>query len=295
MCKCSICNGDDISITYEGKIRNGAVGTLTEDDYQIFRCNRCGVSWHEIRTYEPQKYYEGTTYRESVNGSSEIAVHYEICDKLALNKIRVMGTEGYRGKVIADIGSAGGVLLDYFKGVAKKTIGIEPSSTQRKELVSKGHEAYDYCQNALKDYREAVDIAVSFDVIEHVEEPQSFVDEIYELLAKGGKVILGTPTDYPLLRKEIGKLFEEFMFDVQHPWIFSEDSLKILFANAGFRNITIIKKQQYGLGNFVSWLVDKKPKGDIQLEWISETMDTAFKEMAIERYGGDYLLVFAEK
>ena len=75
---------------------------------------------------------------------------------------------------------------------------------------------------------------------------------------------------------------------------FSAEIIFALFKNAGFRNITIKKRQKYGLGNLLAWLNERKPRGDIKYDFISETIDAAYKaEMG--KYNAEYLVLYAEK
>ena len=154
---------------------------------------------------------------------------------------------------------------------------------------------YSYSSEALKDWGGKIDVITGFDVIEHVYEPGDFVADIYELLVKGGKCVIGTPTDYPILREMLGDSFNKFLFQVPHPWIFSEKSLKKMFEDAGFSKVDIVVTQKYGLGNLLAWLNDKAPRGNITYPFISPALDALYKEeMAANGYG-EYITVYAEK
>ena len=115
------------------------------------------------------------------------------------------------------------------------------------------------------------------------------------LLVRGGGIIVGTPSEYKHLRKFLGSDFNSFLFSVQHPWVFTEKSLKIIFEKAGFKNVTIKQYTLYGIGNFLAWLKEKKPTGNITYPYISTTIDEAWKSNLAETGNGDYLVVYASK
>lgn len=294
--KCKICGCEEIDVIYSGPIKTGLLDGYTSKSYDVFQCKNCDVIWNEAQSEKAAEFYESEEYRKKIEGSSELQVYYEKHDKEVLDKLQMTGTEIFRDKIVADIGCAGGSFLDYLNGVAKNIIAVEPSRTYQKALKEKGYYAYQYGSDALKEWKEKVDVITSFDVIEHVSDPQLFVDEMYKLLNKKGIVIVGTPTDYPVLRKMLGKEFDKFIFQVQHPWVLSEKSLKLIFTRAGFQKIKIKKRQKYGLGNLLAWCNEGKPRGDIKFDFISESLDSTYKaEMANSPLGGEYLVVYAEK
>lgn len=117
-----------------------------------------------------------------------------------------------------------GGFLDYINTVASKVIGIEPTETYRREMTKKGYEVYSYSSDAIPHWKEKVDVIVSFDIIEHVEAPVTFIKEAYELLKEGGLGIIGTPTDASVMRELLGAQYESFLFSTQHPWVLGEGS-----------------------------------------------------------------------
>lgn len=177
---------------------------------------------------------------------------------------------------------------------AKDIVAVEPSRIYQEALKEKGYHAFQYAEQAVIEWGGSCDVVTSFDVIEHVESPQAFANDMYRLCSDGGQIICGTPTDYPVLRSLLGEVYDKFIFQIQHPWILSEDALKIMFEKAGFKEIRIEKIQKYGLGNLIAWLKEGKPRGDIKYDFISDSMNEAYKtEMA--RINPEYLVVKAVK
>lgn len=294
MTKCKLCNSTNISVYYRGKIRKTLTPfTLTHEDVDIIKCNDCQVLFHDYQL--PEHYYTSPEYRTSLESSNDIATHYQKHDGDVLQKLSCTGTDIFRGKVAADIGTGGGSFIDFLMGVADKTIAVEPNENFRKEMAKKGHATYDYVSSAINAGIHC-DIVTSFDVIEHVADPLSWVKEIYDFLKPGGSFICATCNDYPLWLKYCSEKFtQKVVYLNVHPWIFTEDSLTYLFEKAGFQNIKIEQKMRYGISNFVHWLSQEKGIGHTKLPEFSETLDSVFRSEMIAKGLGDWLVVKAYK
>lgn len=292
---CKICGSNNVTVTYEGPIRIGQSSKRTEKEYELFECKNCGTIWHKNDMYDAKEYYESTQYRLELEGAAGIEDYYINHDRECMDKFLYTGTSIFRNKIVADIGCGGGSWLDFLKGVAEITIAVEPSAAYRKYLIEKGHKAYAYVEQAVTDLGEMVDVITTFDVIEHVDDPQKFTNGIYSLLKNGGDAIIGTPTDLKHLRELLGTEFDGFVFSVQHPWVLGEKAIKLLCEKAGFREIEVKQFTRYGLGNVFAWLKDKAPKGHITYPCISETMEEAWKYASSEHGYGDYLVAYAKK
>jgi 2-polyprenyl-3-methyl-5-hydroxy-6-metoxy-1,4-benzoquinol methylase len=140
-----------------------------------------------------------------------------------------------------------------------------------------------------------IDILTSFDVIEHVDEPEDFLVSIFGLLKKGGEAFIGTPTDYPVLRGLLGAEFDAFLFSVQHKWVFSGKSLEMMARKSEFSQCDISYHQRFGLGNLLAWLQTRKPQGDKKYDFVTNSIDALYKsEMANERTA-EYLVLHLVK
>ena len=218
-----------------------------------------------------------------------------IHDKECLEKFHYTGTDIFRNKVVADIGCGGGGWLDFLKGVAQKTVAIEPSEYYQKHLKEKGHNTFAYMNEAFLEFGEQIDVLTSFDVIEHVANPQSFANDLFHLVREGGRIIIGTPSEYKHLREMLGNVFDSFLFSVQHLWVFAEKGLQIIFEKAGFKDVKIMQYTKYGLGNVFAWLKEREPMGNISYPCISVSINEVWKANLAEKGCGDYLVIYATK
>jgi 2-polyprenyl-3-methyl-5-hydroxy-6-metoxy-1,4-benzoquinol methylase len=294
---CKLCKYHKTYNEYNGKIREGYANgnlTLTREAVTLHKCKKCGVIWHDYIV--PNAYYENGEYlQNSFTGNDNVQAHYKLNDERVLDMLNWTGTGVYRGKTIVDVGCGVGCLLDFIRGTASRAIGIEPANHFRKELINKGHMAYPSVSTLLNDYHGKVDLVTSFDVIEHTETPQEWLCGIYDALVPGGEIILGTPTDYPVLRKLYGKPFEEFIFSIHHPWVFSEKSLKWLFESAGFLKIKVEHKYHFGLGNVLNWLQHGTARGNVQYDFLPQSLNEAWRQSMMEQGMGEYLIIKAKR
>lgn len=180
--------------------------------------------------------------------------------------------------------------------MASSCIAIEPSEYYQQILRKKGYHTFSYAADAFSRFKGQVDLITSFDVIEHVDEPMSFVRDAYELLSPSGLMILGTPTDAPVMRKLLCDEYENrLLYSVQHLWIFGENNLRLIAQKAGFTDITVEYHQRYGIGNFISWLIERKPKGHVKYDFLTDTLDEVFKRELEKTKQADYIVIKGRK
>lgn len=293
---CDICGNSNISIIYDDYIRDGAPGTLTKIKYKMYQCQTCRTIWHEHKKDENVDYYQSKDYRNKLEGTADLGDYYRLHDFEVYDKFTYCGTEIFRNANVADIGCGGGGFLDFLSGVSDNIVAIEPSAEYRKSLAERGYHTYTYASEAAKDWNNKLDVVTSFDVIEHVDNPTDFMKDVYSLLAESGKAIIGTPTDCPIMRELIGKDYEQgLLYSFQHIWILSEDGFRKCCENAGFTKVVIKQYQRYGLSNMLVWLRDKKPKGHVKFDFVSDSLDSVYRH-EIEKAGqGDYIVAYVEK
>lgn len=294
--RCKICGNKDIKIIYNGKIRNGGLGQYTKEDIPVYQCEACKVIWHDNVLYGIKEYYESTEYRESLEGGSEEEQFYELHDKDTLAKFQYTSTSIFRNKIVADIGCGGGAFLDFISGVAASIVAVEPSKTYREIMDRKGYHTYPYTEHALSDYRGQIDVATSFDVIEHVKEPEKFLKDIFELLSAGGRAVIGTPTDAPVMRQLLGETYEKkLLFSTQHLWVFSGTSMNMMAKRCGYSDIKVKYFQRYGIDNALGWIRDREPNSEITVNGFTQIFNDIWRNLLVEKGLADYLILYLQK
>lgn len=287
--ECKICKSKEMEINYFGYIRNGKVGNSTTEKVSMYKCKNCNTMWHDDNK-DYNVYYESEEYRQSLEGTSKIENFYRMHDAESADKFKYTGTEIFRNKIVADIGCGGGAFLDYINSVAKEVIAIEPSTIYQTAMKKRGFKVYSYAKDALKDWKDKIDVIVSFDCIEHVEDPEEFVKEAFELLSENGTALIGTPTDAPIMRELLGETYESFLFSTQHPWVLSEQSFQVIAQHIGIKNFSCKYYQRYGLGNCLYWLINKQPGRNFTYDFISNSMNELWKNELARQKAADYIV-----
>lgn len=294
--KCKICDSKNIKTIYNAPIRNGALGQYTSMNVEMYQCKECGVIWHDPILNDIKDYYESPEYRESLEGTSDEDDFYRLHDSESMDKFKYTGTTIFRNKTVLDLGCGCGAFLDFVNGVAKEVVAIEPSEIYRKIMERKGFRTFPYAEDALEKYRNAIDVIVSFDVIEHVEDPEKFLYDVFLLLARGGQAIIGTPTDAPLMRKLLGNIYEKKqLFSVQHLWILSEKNIRLMSERIGFLECSFQYFQRYGIGNLCGWLREKDTRSTIQMPLFEGILDNVYKSDIEEKGLADYIVFYGRK
>lgn len=293
---CRICGSNNIKIEYEGIIRDGGLGKYTHNKATLYRCEECNVIWHDAMI-NLDEYYQSDNYRLSLEGTVDEDDFYNLHDRESIDKLLYTGMV-FRNKTVADIGCGCGSFLDLISGLTKEIIAVEPTQKYREILKKKKYNTYTYAKDAIKEWNSKVDIVVSFDVIEHVDSPVSFMKDIFEMLRPGGKAIIGTPTETPVMRRLLGTDYEmKVLFSTQHLWVFGEKNLKKMAGMAGFKDdhIDVRYYQRYGLENVFGWLKNKQPGGSIDDSMITRTMDYTWRHELENQGLSDYIVIYIEK
>lgn len=304
--KCKVCGSHEIEVIYNGKIRDGGVDSFTKDDVPVYECKNCNVIWHDNVISDLDNFYSSTEYRAALDGSAESCKFYENHDGAVLDTFKYTGTKIFRDKVVADVGCGAGAWLDFVRGAAKEVIGIDPAENFRNTMKNKGFVVFPYAEDAKKTYRNAVDVVTSFDVIEHVEDPENFLRDIYDLIRGGGVGIVGTPTNTPVTSKLVGDDYNKvILYQTQHLWILSKKSFELISKRVGFSRCEIKYFQRFGITNLFAWLQYRKPlsvgtslftpKKDVDYSFVTETLDAVYRNELAKNGLADYMVAYLYK
>ena len=109
----------------------------------------------------------------------------------------------------ADIGCGDGVLLPFISMAARKVtaMDISPERLRMAEEAGKGLSNIDYAvadiMSNSSDFHEKFDLVVCSEVIEHVRDYATFFDNLAEMIAPGGYLILSTPSKWSFREKTL--------------------------------------------------------------------------------------------
>lgn len=153
--------------------------------------------------------------------------------------VRSIQRQEFSGLRILEIGCGNGYLLKRLRDAGAEVLGIEPG-----EHGQNGGDTWNvpiihgcFPNKAVQDQ---FDLIISFAVLEHVENPQSFLSLIKSNLKPSGKVIIGVPDESPyILHGDVSTLFHE------HWSFFDAQTLSNTVRLAGYEELQI---EQSGYG-----------------------------------------------
>lgn len=156
------------------------------------------------------------------------------------------------GKTILDVGTGSGKWVDFLRRQGSDATGLEPA----RELYS--HFLKDkpgfYCQTTaefIESHAETrFDVITSFDVLEHIEDPRSFLRDIHTLLKPGGYLFLSLPDAGSLLPRLIGKHWHHY--NKYHMAFFSRPVLRTLCGELGFSEKMLARRGRLQSAGYIA-------------------------------------------
>lgn len=147
-----------------------------------------------------------------------------------------------QSKAILDLGCGSGFLCQHFAEQGANAVGIDivkpaglensPGKWQYHALDLNAQNWADQLQQKLSS--QLFDVIFAFDIIEHVDAPTWFLQNIYNSLRPGGHVVITTPNINSLERLLKPQTWSGTI-DPQHRLLFSRYSLRFLLQRLKFR------------------------------------------------------------
>lgn len=224
------CPACTFEITDNFKIYNG---------YQLNKCNQCGFVFVAQRTFPANRYedvYSGVTaYRMMIDDARLTYEGKKGYGELWWFKRKALAWLHARlsdGRLL-DLGSGPGTLLMVARQkYGYEVQGVEPAANAAE--IANGYGVPTYCgtveEFAAQD-PEKFDAIASFEVLEHVPDPFSFLSSARRLLKEKGVLVLSMPNldDPYCLQQQIPPAMPPI-----HINFFSRASLRFLLERAGF-------------------------------------------------------------
>ncbi|KJR43927.1 methyltransferase family protein [Candidatus Magnetoovum chiemensis] len=290
--QCIICGGKACEIIYDGIIRGGGVHSEPIEGYRIIECKSCKIHSLYPTPENIKEFYESNEYRQHYDYTIDEQQLTQKYDTEQNDRISKIGIENLRNKIIGDFGCGIGIFLDTVKGVAKKTVAVEPMQLCKDILIRKGHVYYEYPQSMDAN---SLDVAVTFDTLEHIDNPILYLTSIYKTILTGGHLYLAVPNRNDILMNTCMKAFLEFFYCKAHLFYYNMEALCYVVEKSGFKIIERSGLHKYDFYNFMSWLKEEKPCGRKKLSFIDPFFEKMFKNELIRLNLSSHLFIKAVK
>ncbi len=228
------------------------------EHFTVWRCQHCR-SLHALEPVDLDRYYERYPFKKHVmNFATGRAYH---------NRLRLLARRGTRkDSRILDYGCGAGLFIEYLRRQGYRNV--------------EGYDAYAQNYADKTPLARRFDVIVSYDVIEHVEEPRRFFAALADRLDDGGLLVIGTPN-----ANEIDVSSPDgFSMELHQPYhrhILSEQALAQLGTGAGLEvedvyrrfyfdtlyptvNTRFMEEYVRATGNVIDVVVEK-PRPDVVL------------------------------
>lgn len=277
---CRLCGSTQLSLVYDGPIRAGGADSDTVDGYRVFGCARCGVEFLDPFPADTEAYYQGEQYWIDHHGPVDVAKLQVKHGPEQMRWFAEVDPDNLRGKRLGDFGCGVGIFLDMAKGVAAETVGVDLAEHFKAHLDASGHR---FAGKAAELEAGSLDVAVSFDTLEHVPDAAPFLKDIWRILGPGGQVFIGVPNQRDFLKKLVPD-YLPFFYHLSHLYYFSEKALRFALTEAGFKDIRANYVHKYDLMNMLVWARDRKGIGTKGSEIFDQITEDDFRG-DLERQG----------
>lgn len=206
---------------------------------KLFECRGCGLVFSKkfLKNFEPNLLYNdyyhnkaGVSVDRFVFGIENIVTIFRFAR--ALKIYFLVG----RGKRVLDIGCGRGWTLYFLKKYFNYTRVVGTQISRPAFEYAQGTlklEVYDKDLLDLKIDSEAFDLVTMWHVLEHVKDPEAYIEKIYQLLKPHGYFIVEVPNLGSWTRNFVGKYW--LGYDLRyHLTFYSKKTLLQLLARHGF-------------------------------------------------------------
>jgi SAM-dependent methyltransferase len=248
LAQCYLCGSGEFSQIYD-RCRDAP-------DVKVMLCRNCGLVFLSDSRAISEEFYEKSGMYEFEVPDREALLKEEEGD--TLRRVSALSPL-LSGKRYLDFGcGAGAVALGVRKFCADAAV-VELNRFHREALNGVGGLRV---SSSLSGLAGQFDLVTLFHVLEHLPDPISTLAEIRERLAPGGKVIVEVPhaKDALISRYDLDS-FKAATYWSCHLYLFTSETLNLVFQKAGFSGADVQFVQRYPLANHLYWLAKGKPGG----------------------------------
>lgn len=259
--RCTLCESKDVTFI-PNRIRNDVEGK-----YKMYRCGQCETHFLYPRpeNEQLQEYYDGK-FREEVHSMGYYDYEYlqgvfeRFLPEARIRLERVIGELKPEDEIL-EIGCSVGYFMSVAAEKVKAVYGTEWDQKAQQYIREKIDRPNLFVGNNPEEFQKQFDKIFMFHVLEHIEKPISFLENLKKLLKPGGKIYIEVPNvDDVLVKTYQCDAFKDYYYKKAHLYNFNEKGLSYVFEHAGFQyEMDFI--QRYDLSNHLYWLGTGLPGG----------------------------------
>lgn len=224
---CRICGSQD----YRRSLR------FKDKDREVVVCNGC-------KTFRSLPYFE-TDYAKQESYCEHYLKNEELFRDFAKHLLQIVVRYKQRGRLL-DIGCSVGFILEEASMLGFQAEGIELNKKAVEVTSSKGLRVRE-CNLEAAGYGSSIfDVVTLNHILEHIIEPNRFLQDIKRILKEGGILTVGVPNHNSL----VAWLYKTRWYGwgvPEHIWHFDKKSLEDLLSKNGFKKKELIQNSQYYL------------------------------------------------
>lgn len=232
---CIICGSDKIA---RMPLIN-EISRYTKVKYPLYKCKKCGFTRPSPLPYEDESklnIYDKPEnikfFDKKLNKIDDGSKEYKYYFKHFKPYIELIKKYKIRGKAI-DVGCGPGHLLELMSKEGLKAEGSDISPVLIK-VLNKKFKVYCAELDSKEIKKKEYDLVTLNQVIEHVEDPELFVNQINRVLKIGGHLILATPYLWGIVPQVLRSKWYGLGYG-QHLNFFSSKSMKMIMERNGFK------------------------------------------------------------
>ena len=267
---CYLCGGHETTVE--------APRTRDRADVQVLRCRGCGLVFLSTAAHITPDFYENLGMHQ---GQSNLAAWREETAPDDERRARACETV-VRGRRLLDFGCGNGAFLLQTRHLTAASAGVDLEASAAADL--RAHDvAY---APSIAQLDGEYDVITMFHVLEHLPDPKGTLRELAARLAPGGEIIIEVPSaSDALITLYECDAFRAFTYWSCHLFLFTAETLRALFDQAGATTNSIRHVQRYPLSNHLYWLSRGRPGGHRQWHFLDTPSLTAAYEQQLAARG----------
>ena len=202
-----------------------------KNGFPLLACRSCATIYTaHLPSIDQSQDYDGYYTPENLTVAAFIEKH--------LDEI-VSTFEPYRkNNRVLDVGCGAGTFLEAAGRAGWKAIGVEVSRTASEHIRQRGFEVFCGELQQANYPHDHFDVVIASEVLEHVPDPRTMIEEIARVLRPGGLLWATTPHGRGISARLLGSKWS-IVCPPEHLQLFSVASMKKLLGSAGFRKVSV--------------------------------------------------------